>query len=290
MIPSTASHTAQLVALHRAAHQLLDRPTVLDDPLAIDVLGAEVAADIRADPARYETERHASYLRAFVAVRARLAEEQLSRLRAAGVEQYVVLGAGLDTSAYRDSRPELPLHVWEVDHPATQAWKRQRLREAAITVSQRVAFVPIDFEHQTLPQVLAAAGFDRSGGAFFSWLGVVPYLTRSAVLSTLEYVADATQSGGGVVFDYSLAPEVLTPRQRAVFDALGERVRSAGEPFQSAFVPAELIDRLRGLGFRFAEDFSTEALNARYMAERADGLRVGQLAHIMWAGASSHSA
>jgi methyltransferase (TIGR00027 family) len=286
MIPSQTSRTAEMVALHRAAHQLLDRPTILSDPLAIDVLGADVAAAIRADPQRYETERHARYLRAFVAVRARFAEDQLVDLRAAGVGQYVVLGAGLDTSAYRIPQPELPLRVWEVDHPATQAWKQERLRQAGITVPERLTFVPIDFEHQTLPEVLAAAGFDSSAGALFSWLGVVPYLTRSAILSTLGYVAAATKAGGGVVFDYSLAPEVLTPRQRTVYEGLSERVRSTGEPFQSSFAPAELIDRLWDLGFGFAQDLSTEVLNARYMAGRADGLRVGQLAHIMWAGAT----
>jgi methyltransferase (TIGR00027 family) len=290
MIPSQTSHMAELVARHRAAHQLLDRPPILDDPLAIDILGAEVAAVIRADPARYETERHARYLRAFVAVRARFAEDQLARVRAAGITQYVVLGAGLDTSAYRIPQPELPLRVWEVDHPATQACKQERLRDAGIAVPDQVTFVPIDFEHQTLPEVLAASGFDSAAGALFSWLGVVPYLTRSAILSTIDYVAAVTKSGGGIVFDYSLAPEVLTPRQRAVFEALGERVRAAGEPFQSSFAPAQLSDQLRSLGFRFAEDFSTEALNARYLAERTDGLRVGQLAHVMWAGATSASA
>jgi methyltransferase (TIGR00027 family) len=277
-----------MVALHRAAHQLLDRPPVLHDPLVIDILGAQVAAAIRADPQRVETDRHARYLRAFVAVRARFAEDQLARVRAAGVEQYVVLGAGLDTSAYRITRPDLPLRIWEVDHPATQAWKQERLRDANVAVPDHMTFVAIDFEHQTLPEVLAAAGFDPSAGVLFSWLGVVPYLTRSAVLATLAYIARATRAGGGVVFDYSLAPEVFTPRQRAVFDALGERVRSAGEPFQSSFDPAELTRELRSLGFQFAEDFSTEALNSRYLSGRTDGLRVGQLAHVMWAGASPH--
>jgi len=289
MIPSRTSRTAERVALHRAAHQLLDRPAVLDDPLAIDILGAEVAAAIRADPARFETERHARYLRAFVAVRARFAEDQLARVRAAGVKQYVVLGAGLDTSAYRISKPDLPLRVWEVDHPATQAWKRERLRDAGIDSPGSVTYVPIDFEHQTLPDTLAAAGFDSAAGALFSWLGVVPYLTPSAILSTLSYIASATHAGGGVVFDYSLAPEVLTLRQRAVYDALADHVRSDGEPFQSSFVPAELTQQLRSLGFAFAEDFSTEALNARYLSEREDGLRVGQLAHLIWAGSTSHA-
>ena len=139
MIAAEPSQTAHKVALRRAAHQLLDRPPVLTDPLAIPILGAETAAALRADPARFETSRVSSYLRAFMAARARFAEDQLAHLRAHGLRQYVVLGAGLDTSAYRDPTPALSLQVWEVDHPATQAWKRQRLEEAEIPVPARVA-------------------------------------------------------------------------------------------------------------------------------------------------------
>jgi methyltransferase (TIGR00027 family) len=285
MIPSQTSRTAELVARHRAAHQLLERPPILEDPLAIEILGTEDAAAIRINPETFETERHARYLRAFVAVRSRFAEDQLAHVRGFGVRQYVILGAGLDTSAYRVPASEQPLHIWEVDHPTTQAWKRERLREADIAISDRVTYVPIDFEHQTLPEALASAGFDPRAGALFSWLGVVPYLTAPVVLSTLAYVATATMAGGGVIFDYSLAPEVLTPRQLVVYQAFSDRVRAAGEPFRSAFNPTELVRELRSLGFACAEDFSTDALNARYMAGRTDGLRVGQLAHLMWAGA-----
>jgi methyltransferase (TIGR00027 family) len=284
MNPSQSSQTAELVARHRAAHQLLERPPILADPLAIEIVGAEDSAAIRANPETFETERHARYLRAFVAVRSRFAEDQLAHVRALGVQQYVILGAGLDTSAYRVPTSAQPLHIWEVDHPATQAWKRERLREAGITSSDRVTYVPIDFEHQTLPEELAAAGFDPAAGALFSWLGVVPYLTAPVVLSTLAYVATATKAGGGIIFDYSLAPEVLTPRQLVVYQGLSDRVRAAGEPFRCAFDPIELVRKLHGLGFAFAEDFSTDALNTRYMAGRADGLRVGQLAHLMWTG------
>jgi len=289
MIPAQPSHTAQRVALHRAAHQLLDHPPVLDDPLALAILGADVAAALRSDPQHFENGPLAPYLRAFMAVRARFAEDQLAHVRAAGVKQYVVLGAGLDTSAYRDPSPSLPLRIWEVDHPATQAWKQQRLREAGIAASDRLTFVPLDFEHQALPEALAAAGFDPSAGALFSWLGVTPYLTRSAILSTLAHVASATRGGGGVVFDYALAPHLLTPRQRAVFDTLADRVRSAGEPWQSFFEPAQLADELRGLGFRFAEDIPSVTLNARYLSNRTDGLQVGSLAHLMWAGTAPHA-
>jgi methyltransferase (TIGR00027 family) len=290
MIPAQPSHTAQRVALHRAAHQLLDHPPVLDDPLALAILGTDVAAALRANPRHFETGPLAPYLRAFMAVRSRFAEDQLAHLRAAGLKQYVVLGAGLDTSAFRDPSPALPLRIWEVDHPATQAWKQQRLSEAGVAISDRLTFVPLDFEHQTLPEALAAAGFDASAGALFSWLGVTPYLTRSAILSTLAYVAAATRGGGGIVFDYALAPHLLAPRQRAVFDTLSDRVRSAGEPWQSFFEPVELTQNLRGLGFGFAEDISSDALNARYLARRTDGLQVGSLAHLMWAGTAPYAA
>ena len=178
MIPTQPSRTAWRVAMRRAVHQLLDRPPVLDDPLAVPILGPEVAASLRAHPAQFETGRLSPYMRAFFSVRSRFAEDQLAAARARGVRQYVVLGAGLDTFAYRDPSPDVPLRVWEVDFPATQEWKRQRLSEAAIVEPASVTYVPIDFEHQTLPDVLAAAGFDSSAGAVFSWLGVVPYLTR----------------------------------------------------------------------------------------------------------------
>ena len=102
----------------------LDAPLVLDDPIAIPILGRETAAALRADPGQFEKGRLSSYMRAFFAARSRFAEDQLAAARAAGVQQYVILGAGLDTFAYRDPSPDLPLRVWEVDHPATQAWKR----------------------------------------------------------------------------------------------------------------------------------------------------------------------
>jgi methyltransferase (TIGR00027 family) len=264
-------------------HQILDRPPVLDDPLAIPILGAETAAALRADPTQFTPGPFAPVLRAFMAARARFAEDQLASLRAAGVQQYVVLGAGLDTFAYRDQSP-LPLRIWEVDHPATQAWKRARLAEAEITVPPSLTFVPVDFERDALPDALRRAGFDPSDGAFFSWLGVTPYLTDAAIFDTLAYVASATTHRGGVVFDYALAPGLLSFGERFVFERLAARVRSAGEPWQSFFEPDDLAERLRSAGFQVAEDVSPDVLNARYYAHRTDGLRVGSLAHLMWAG------
>jgi methyltransferase (TIGR00027 family) len=288
MIPAEPSHTAHRVALRRAAHQLLDRPPVLTDPIAIPILGPTTADALRADPAQFETSRVSSYLRAFMAARARFAEDQLAHLRANGLRQYVILGAGLDTFAYRDPTPELPLRVWEVDYPSTQAWKRERLAEANIAIPPHLTFAAVDFEHQALPDALAAAGFDAGAGALFAWLGVTQYLTHEAIRATLRYVATATRAGGGVVFDYSIAPHLLSPVQRAVRAALEEAVRAAGEPWQSTFDPEALVAELRELGFAVAEDVTPDEINGRYLAARSDGLKVGGMSHLMWAGATPH--
>lgn len=289
MIPAEPSRTAQRVALRRAAHQLLDLPPVLSDPLAIPILGAAAAGALRADPARFETSRVSPYLRAFMAARARFAEDQLAHLRARGIRQYVILGAGLDTSAYRDPSPERPLRVWEVDHPSTQAWKRERLAEAGIAVPAALTFAAVDFERQALPEALAAAGFDAGAGAFFAWLGVTQYLTPETIRATLGYVAGATCAGGGVVFDYAVAPHLLSPAQRAVRAALERAVGAAGEPWRSAFEPDALVAELRGLGFAVAEDVAPDEINGRYLAARRDGLRVGGMSRLMWAGATPHA-
>jgi len=288
MIPAEPSHTAHRVALRRAAHQLLDQPPVLSDPLAIPILGPATAAALRADPAQFETSRVSSYLRAFMAARARFAEDQLAHLRAQGLRQYVILGAGLDTFAYRDPTPALPMRVWEVDYPSTQAWKRERLAEAGIAIPAHVTYTPVDFEHQALPEALAAAGFDVGAGAIFAWLGVTQYLTHETIRATLAYIAGATRAGGGVVFDYSVATHLLSPVQRAVRAALEQAVRAAGEPWQSAFDPEALVAELHELGFAVAEDVVPDEINGRYLAGRRDGLKVGGMSHLMWAGATSH--
>src|SRR4029077_18672202 len=136
MIESRPSRTAERVAMRRAAHQLLDHPRIHDDPLALTILGDARAAALRADRGWFEDDVMAPVLRAFLAVRSRLAEDALAQAVAAGVRKYVVLGAGLDTFPHRNPYPAL--RVFEVDHPATQAWKRQRLADAHIAVPEGV--------------------------------------------------------------------------------------------------------------------------------------------------------
>lgn len=257
--------TALGVASRRAAHQILDDPPkVLDDPIAVPILGPEFFAD----PVRHADPRSRAF-RAYMVARSRYAEDNLASAVAAGVSQYVILGAGLDTFAYRN--PFSALHVFEVDVPVMQEWKRGKLASAAIVEPAKLTFVPLDFEHQTLAAGLAEAGFDASRPAFFSWLGVIPYLTLTAFRATLDLIA-AMPSGSGLAFDYSLAEEELSPRLHAARKSLAARVAAAGEPFRLFFRSEQMENELKSAGFQRIEQCDHIDLNSRYFTNRTDSL------------------
>jgi len=271
------SKTANRVAIRRAAHQLLDQPKVLDDPLALRIIGSKAAEDLRSNPKEHHAFSRA--FRAFMAARSRYAEDELAGAVSRGVKQYVVLGAGLDTFAYRNPHPGL--RVFEVDHPSTQAWKREQLQAASIVVPPSLAFVPIDFELQTLADGLAQSAFKVNAAGFFSWLGVTPYLTREACMTTLDFIAKMP-AGSGLVFDFAVDPALLNPGQRQALAALTKRVARYGEPFQLFFDPTKLSDELKALGFKRSEFLQGKELNARYFKDRTDGLLVrGGIGHLM---------
>jgi len=273
------SKTAYRVAMRRAAHQLLDQPRVLDDPLALRIIGSEAAEELRSNPKEHHAFSRA--FRAFMAARSRHAEDELAHAVAQGMEQYVILGAGLDTFAYRN--PHAALRVFEVDHPATQAWKREQLQAAGIAIPPFLTFVPVDFERQTLADGLGRCGFNTTAAAFFSWLGVTPYLTHAACMATFGFIA-RMPAGSGVVFDFAIDRKLLNIGQRMALDALSRRVAAAGEPFQLFFDPAKLQDELKALGFHRTEFLQGAQLNARYFKNRSDGLLVrGGLGHLMGA-------
>jgi methyltransferase (TIGR00027 family) len=273
------SRTAQRVAIRRAAHQLLDQPRVLDDPLALRIIGVDAAEALRSNPKENHTFSRA--FRAFMAARSRYAEDELARAVAHGVGQYVALGAGLDTFAYRN--PHAGLRVFEVDHPDTQVWKREQLQTAGIAIPPSLTFVPIDFEKQTLADGLGRAGFKRDAAAFFSWLGVTPYLTREACTTTLSFIGKMP-ADSAVVFDFAVDRALLNPGQRQALDALSQRVARYGEPFQLFFDPGKLQDELKSLGFHRTEFLQGKEINARYFSDRKDGLLVrGGIGHLMGA-------
>jgi methyltransferase (TIGR00027 family) len=277
--PRSPSRTAWLVALRRAAHQIMDRPPVFTDPLGLRILGKETAAELGRNP-QYRAHRVSDrYLRAFLAARSRIAEDTLAELVSQGLRQYVILGAGLDTFAYRNPWPEL--RVWEVDHPATQGWKRERLAKGEITVPSPEPFVPVDFAHQDLEQALVAAGLDLGQPTFFSWLGVAPYLERPAIDSLLGFVARASASGGGIVFDYFIPPHTQPLVVRLMLALRRWRLKKIGEPWRTYFDPAQLVAQLQDLGFRDVTDFTPALINERYFAGREDRLKVGSVGRVM---------
>ncbi|MGB2679420.1 MAG: SAM-dependent methyltransferase [Candidatus Acidiferrum sp.] len=268
MQPGEPSHTALGAAAHRAVHQVLEHGRIFADPLAVRILGADAEAAVR-DAENNPSRR---MLRLFVAVRTRFAEDAMAAAVARGVRQLVVLGAGLDTYAYRNAFAET-LHVFEVDHPATQAWKRQWLAEAAIPLPHTLTFAPIDFQRETLADGLAAAGFDPAKQSFFTWLGVVPYLSVQAVFSTLEFIA-RLPGGAHVVFDYGNPPASGGGRDEfdTAQDALAARVASIGEAFRSYFETEALHAKLMALGFRETEDLGPALIRERYFANRGGSL------------------
>jgi len=272
-----ASRTADRVAERRAAHQILDIPPVFEDPVAIQVLRPEVADQLRQAPHDLDRSPIAKYLRAFFAVRHRYAEDVLRAAVARGVEQYVVVGAGFDTFAYRNPFPGL--RVFEIDHPATQAVKRQRLTSAGIPLPENLSFIAVDLSLCSLREALETSAFDPSRPAVFAWLGVIPYLEIGAVEGTFRDIASLPK-GTAVVFDYGLPRENLSVIGRVVFDRMAARVAAIGEPWKTFFTPASLERMIRSLRYAALEDLDAGEINARYFAGRADGLRVGEAAHL----------
>jgi len=274
------SRTALHVAMRRAAHQMFDAPPlVFNDPIAIPILGP-YAQELQRTPGRnpaYKPRPHSIGLRAFLIARSRYAEDLLAKAVHHGVTQYVLLGAGLDTFAHRNPFPQL--RVFEMDHPATQQWKRDLLRASALPSPQRLTYVPMDFESHLFAAQLYTAGFDSTARSFFAWLGVVPYLTLDAFRSTLAFIASQPH-GSGVVFDYSQPRASLSPLEQLAHDSLASRVQLAGESFRSFFSPCEIAEELAA--FNKFEDMDTPEINSRYFAQRSDNLRVlGSAGHIV---------
>lgn len=271
------SRTALGVALRRAAHQMYDaKPLVLDDPLAVPLLGdtyAKALAEARED--LYE--KPSLLMRAWLVARSRFAEDQLATATKAGVKQYIVLGAGLDTFGLRNPHPGLK--VYEVDHPATQALKRKLVESSGLALPESLHFVAVDFETQSLQEQLKNAGLDINVPSLFAMLGVVVYLTADAFGETLKYIAGFPE-GSGVIFDYAVPRHMLPEEEVDARDELASRVESAGEPFRLFFGPETIRKALDA--FESIEDLDDKELNRRYFGERADHLSLrGRSGHMI---------
>lgn len=270
MATGVPDSTAVRVALWRALHVEVDAPPhVLED-----VVGLRLAAPDNGWRQRPDMHPQGTRLfRASIVARARFIEDLVVEQLARGVDQYVLLGAGLDTFVQR--RPEIVsrLRVFEIDRPDTQAWKRQRLVELGYGIPDALKLVPVDFEAgDSWRQKLAVAGFETARPAVVTSTGVSMYLTREAIMALLREVA-ALAPGSTFAMSFLLPLEMAEPAVRPGMEMAEKGARASGTPFISFFTPAEMMALAREAGFREARHVSAADLAARYFAGRPDGLR-----------------
>jgi methyltransferase (TIGR00027 family) len=269
------SQTARGAAAHRAIHQILEGGAIFKDPFASIILDERTAVSLN----EMAADESLGPMRLLIAARSRFSEDALAACVARGVWQIVILGAGLDTFSLRNPFADAGVRVFEVDYPATQEWKRERLREAGLAVPDTLTFAPVDFERESLADGLARAGMRSDQPAFFQWLGVTVYLTRGAVLSTLDFIAAIP--GSSVVLDYTEPFENHSPEGRARLIAAAERAAARGEPWLSFFDPTELSAILRGKGFTDVEDLRVAEMVKRYPCALGTGLSVSPGGHVV---------
>lgn len=297
------SFTAQGLAYMRAYHAMHDNPKIFDDSLASHLFTEDERSFFENAwsqvPKLYDPERAASLPDRAAAIawtlqtitsgpsmtlgRSRYTEDSLEEAVGQGVKQYVILGAGLDTFAFR--KPEMleQLQVFEVDHPATQAFKRHRIAELGWEQPAQLHFVPVDFEQESLAAAITRSSYDPQALSLFSWLGVTYYLTREAVFATLCSIADIASPGSAVILDY-LDVDAFIPDRTAkrVQRMLGE-AQFLGESMKTGFDPSKLAADLASLGLRLYENLSTADIRGRYFQGRTDGYHACEHVHFAWA-------
>lgn len=296
MEQNQVSMTAIMTAYIRSFHALYDTPKIFDDFLAYHLLSEERRAIIEqaliASLQFNETNVKAlspqqmaslagllQFMGASIVLsRSRYTEDKLETAVEQGVKQYIILGAGMDTFAFRRLKL-MELQVFEVDHPATQAFKRNRITDLGWKVPSNLHFVPMDFTQDKLIAQLMQSSFDLTAKSFFSWLGVTMYLTREEVLATLSDIAHSIPSGSTIVFDYH---DNKTP-DKETSDFRASLAQQAGELMKSGFDPSTLSTDLSGIGLRLLENLSPINIEEQYFQKRADGYHAAEHAHLAYA-------
>jgi methyltransferase (TIGR00027 family) len=262
--------TAVRVALWRALHLQVDAPPhVFEDAIGLQLVAPDEGWRQRPDMDPHFTRQ----FRASIIARARFIEDLVTEQASCGVGQYVILGAGLDSFAQRRLEIASALRIFEVDRPAPQAWKRQRLIDLGFGIPESLRLVPVDFEAgASLWERLAAAGFDASQPAVVASTGVSMYLTKEANAATLRQIA-ALGPGSTLAMSFLLPFELADPDVRPGLELSAKGARASGTPFISFFTPDEILTLAREVGFRNVQHVSAADLAQRYFAGRADGLR-----------------
>jgi len=294
-----ASTTSLATSRMRAVHTRRDPEPILLDPWGDRLVPATLLvaslnpgdSQPRSAPGDVSEDVLASitddYLRASpaytnVITRSRYTEDALSAAIARGVRQYVLIGAGFDSYALRRPAQAKELQVFEVDHPATQALKKQRLAECGITLEAGVHFVAADLAREQLDAALSKTSFNKAQPTFFSWLGVTMYLTRAANMAALNSIVACSAPGSELVFSY-IDQKLFQPEgvaAAALFAELEQTVKSVGEPFVSGFHPADLADDICHLGLELVEDLNDFQLVERYDPAGVNGLKPADRSHI----------
>jgi methyltransferase (TIGR00027 family) len=279
MLPGQVSQTMVRIAERRAAHQLLDRPLIFEDPIAVGLVpeASEAAILERID------EHHAprpTLFRALFAFRSRFAEDRLAQAAVQGIGQYVILGAGLDTFPWRQPPFAQRMRIFYVDHPATLAWSMERFRQRELTTPPNVSFVPVDLEKLDLAEQLDEHGFDYETGALCSVLGVTQYISRIAVEALLR-VAASWQRQSEIVLSFVLPDDELDGEDRTTAAQGFPFAEAMGEPFITRLSPSEIFDLLTRIGFGEVFHLTPKRAQQRYFAGRNDSLRAPQLEQLI---------
>jgi len=268
---TSPSRTGELSAMMRAIHQTADEePKILADSVAprlVNIAGSDNDEWLRP----LLSHPFAKQWRAGFLIRNRYAEDCLAECVAQGLRQYVIVGAGLDTFAFRLPAWADSICVFEVDHPATQRWKRDRLAAAGIAIPPNLRFVPVDFETTSLTDALRVANFDFGERAFCSWLGVTQYLTLDAISRMFEFVVSLPRSSE-IVFSFIVPPETLSGIEAEALAMAAHKSAEVGEPWLTTFRAEDLKAQLRTLGFSDVIHFAPEDTHERYLKNRRDGL------------------
>jgi len=275
------SFTAMWCAWARNTHATVHPSPIFSDTRSVQLISEQALGRVVSEMARFSREASDALI-LLTAIRHRILADRLRPAHERGVRQLVILGAGLDTTGF-----ELPewgdkWRVFEVDHPATQEWKRQRITDVGWKVPPNLVFAPCDFEHQDLLRALTAAGFERRLPALVSLFGVIIYVTREATKATLAELATLAP-GSEVILTYESPPDGTDPVVQETYDKVSPVVDATGERFVGYYHESEMEALVRAAGFHNAIHHRTDELNARYFAGRSDRLRLRTIERLLTA-------
>jgi methyltransferase (TIGR00027 family) len=268
MLPGQPSRTMLRSAIRRAAHQILDAPLIFNDPIVVGLVPEASDPAIRDaldDPGAPD----AKLFRCMFAMRNRFAEDRLAQAAARGARQYVIVGAGLDTFAWRQPAFAKTMQIFSVDHPASQAWTRERFHENGLLKPPNLTYVPADLEERRVGEQLAACGFDCNIASFWSALGLMQYLERRTIDALIGFISTLAH-GSEFVFSFAPPDSQLDVKGADAFFSFDQRQAALGEPWKSRLRPSDLIAELADLGFSDIFHLTPELARQRYFADQQE--------------------